>query len=110
MTNHNPSVKNIMGSIIPITRFNRGEANKIFEEVSETGIKIVLKNNVPVAVLVAPKQYDAMIEMLEDYALLVEAENRMKKAEAKGLVSYDQVKNDLGINDADLDDVDVEIE
>src|SRR6266498_3966734 len=101
MANLNPSVKNIMGTLVPITRFNRGEASKIFDEVSETGVKIVLKNNVPVGVLVAPEQYEAMVEMLEDYALMFEAENRMKNAEAEGLIPHEQVMNSLVISEAD---------
>ena len=104
------SMKNVMNSIVPITRFNRGEANKIFDEVSKTGVKIVLKNNVPVGVLVNPEQYDEMVEMLEDYSLFFEAERRMKNVEQGGMISEKQVMEDLEINESDLDCVDVEIE
>ena len=38
------SVMNIMKSIVPITRFNKGEANRIFDEVEASGTKIVMKN------------------------------------------------------------------
>jgi antitoxin StbD len=110
MTNQNLSVRRLMKSIVPITRFNRGEASKIFEEVSETGIKIVLKNNVPVGVIVKPEKYEEMVEILEDYALYFEAENRMKNVRDEDLVSNEQVLATLGINEADLDDSDVEIE
>jgi antitoxin StbD len=110
MTSANLSMKNIMNSIVPITRFNRGEANKIFNELSKTGVKIVLKNSVRVGVLVEPKQYDEMVEMLEDYSLLFEAEQRMKKGEQGGFISEKQVIEDLKISESDLDDVDVEIE
>ena len=37
----------MMDSIIPISRFNDGEANKIFEEVKQTGCRIVIENNSP---------------------------------------------------------------
>ncbi len=37
----------VMKSIVPITRFNKGEANRIFEEVKSSGTKIVMKNNRP---------------------------------------------------------------
>ena len=36
------SVMNIMKSIVPITRFNKGEANRIFDEVEARGTKIVM--------------------------------------------------------------------
>lgn len=104
------SLRDVMNSIIPISRFNRGEANKIFEEVSETGVKIVLKNNVPVGVLVEPGQYDKMVEMLEEYSLLIEAEHRMKDAGKSTFISEEQVMKNLGINESDLNDADVEIE
>ena len=106
----NLSLKDVMNSIVPITRFNRGEANKIFDEVSKTGIKVVLKNNVPVGVLIEPKRYDEMVEMLEDFALFFEAERRMKNVKQSGMISEKQIMENLEISDSDLDDIDVEIE
>ena len=94
------SVDNIMNSIIPITRFNRGEASKIFDEVSESGVKIVFKNNVPACVLIDPKQYDEMINALEDYALLLEAQNRESKPQTA--VSETDVLSELGITEEEL--------
>ena len=73
-------------------------------------MKIVLKNNVPVGVLIAPEQYEAMVEMLEDYALYIEAEKRMKNAEGKRPRTHEEVMRSLGISDSDLDDVEVDIE
>ena len=105
------SIKNVMNHIIPITRFNRGEANKIFDEVKETGVKAVLKNNVRVGVIVEPEQYDEMVELLEDYALFFEAERRMKNAEKEGFLSQKQIMEIHKITEADLDNAkDVEIE
>ncbi|WP_312811228.1 type II toxin-antitoxin system Phd/YefM family antitoxin [Sedimentibacter sp.] len=104
------SLKNIVESIVPITRFNRGEANKIFEEVSEYGTKVVLKNNVPTCVLVDPERYEEMVEALEDYALYFEAEKRMKLAGKEGFISSENVYKELNINEDELDDIDVEIE
>lgn len=104
------SVKDVMEFIIPISRFNRGEANKIFAEVHKTGVKVVLKNNVRVGVLVDPEQYDEMVEMLEDYALYLEAEAREKKSSESEIVSESQVLKNLGISESELDDVDVEID
>ena len=38
----------MMKAMIPITRFNRGEANKIFDEVEASGYKVVVKTiNLP---------------------------------------------------------------
>ena len=48
------SVMSVMKSIVPITRFNKGEANRIFEEVEHCGTKIVMKNNRPACIIFAP--------------------------------------------------------
>jgi antitoxin StbD len=106
----NLSMKVLMEQIVPITRFNRGEANKIFDELKDTGVKAVLKNNVRVGVIVEPQQYDEMVELLEDYALFFEAERRMQKAGASGFLSEKQVMEDLGISETELDDTVVDIE
>lgn len=105
------SMKKLMDQIVPISRFNKGEASKICEEVKETGVKAVLKNNVRVMMLVEPNQYDEMVELLEDYALLFEAEERMKKAEVEGFLTQEQVMKNHHITESDLDNTaDVEIE
>ena len=104
------SVKNVMNSIIPITRFNRGEANRIFDEVAETGVKVVLKNNAPACVLVNPERYETMVDALEDYALFFEAEKRVESAEKNGYLTERHVMEKFGVKDSDLDNVEVEIE
>jgi antitoxin StbD len=94
-------IGDLMNSLVPISRFNRGEANKVFEEVSEYGVKIVLKNNTPACVLMKPSAYEAMVEALEDYALYFEAEQRMALSENRYLPE-DQVLADLGITKDEL--------
>jgi len=70
---------NIIDSIVPISRFNKGEANKIFKEVKTKGIRIVVKNNTPECVLISPKEYQEMVEKYEDALLLIEANNRLSQ-------------------------------
>ena len=48
---HHISVSSVLNAIVPISRFNRGEANKIFEEVSQNGFKIVVKISTDLAPL-----------------------------------------------------------
>ena len=36
---------NVLDSIISISQFNKGQANKIFSDVKKVGTKIVVKNN-----------------------------------------------------------------
>jgi len=106
----NISAGNVINSLVPISRFNKGEASKIFEELRETGFKIVLKNNSPACVLLTPEAYEEMLETIENYRLLLEAKNRMEQADAKDFISSDQVMQELGINEEEINDLDVEIE
>lgn len=102
------SVLNVMKSIVPITRFNKGEASRIFEEVQAGGPKIVMKNTRPACVLMSPEKYESLMEMLSDYILQEEAERRLAGSEET--LSQNEVMKSLGITQAELDDVDVEIE
>lgn len=94
-------VRAAMNSIVPITRFNRGEASRIFEEVKLSGTKMVLKNNIPECFLVSPDQYVQIMDMLEDYQLLLEAQERMAASSGKTYREAD-VMEELGITEDDL--------
>jgi prevent-host-death family protein len=96
--------------MIPITRFNRGEANKIFDEVESSGYKVVVKNNKPACVLISPEKYEALMEMLSDYQLLLEARKRMEHFDRADTKTQEEVMGELGLTEDDLDGVDVEIE
>ena len=50
------------------------------------------------------------MEMLSDYILLEEAENRMAHFDPKETISQTEMMESLGITDADLDEIEVEIE
>ena len=104
------SIMNIMKTIVPITRYNQNEASKIFDEVEASGIKIVIKNNSPACVLMSPEQYESLMEMLSDYILQEEAEKRMASHNPDECLSQEELMQELGISQADLDAVDVEIE
>jgi PHD/YefM family antitoxin component YafN of YafNO toxin-antitoxin module len=106
----NISIKGVMNSLVPISRFNKGEASKIFEEVKESGFKIVIKNNSPTCVLLTPEAYVQMLETIEEYRLYLEAEKRMENVKPEDFISHDKVLDELGINKTDLDNTDVEIE
>ena len=104
------SVMGVMKSIVPISRFNRGEANRIFDEVESGGTKIVMKNNRPACILMSPNQYESLMEMLSDYIMQEEAETRMAHYNPEETMSQEDMIRELGLTRADLDDVEVEIE
>ena len=104
------SIVDLMNAMVPITRFNKGEAAKIFDEVESVGVKIVVKNNRPACVLVSPTQYEMLTEMLSDYALKAEAEKRVAINNDDDNVSHEEIMKELGNTDEDLADVEVDIE
>lgn len=104
------SAVGIMKSIVPITRFNKGEANKIFDEVQASGTKIVVKNNKPACVLLSPSQYESLMETLSDYLLLDEAGRRAAANDDNDNISMEAMMEQLGISADDLTGLDVEIE
>lgn len=104
------SVIDIMNSMIPITRFNKGEAGKIFEEVEKSGTKIVIKNNRPACILISPEKYTELIELVSDVLLLEEAEKRMSESDPGEVISHEEMLKELGLEESDLDGVDADIE
>ncbi|MBP5156673.1 MAG: type II toxin-antitoxin system Phd/YefM family antitoxin [Treponema sp.] len=99
---------NIIDSIVPISRFNKGEANKIFSDVKKFGTRIVVKNNVPECVLMSPRAYQDMMEEYENAILLAEAGKRL--SESAEYIDHDAVMEKFGLSEADLDDVEVNLE
>ena len=111
------SAVGIMKSIVPITRFNKGEANKIFDEVQASGTKIVVKNNKPACVLLSPSQYESLMETLSDYLLRVAGRRRAGRSGRRAAanddndnISMEAMMEQLGISADDLAGLDVEIE
>jgi PHD/YefM family antitoxin component YafN of YafNO toxin-antitoxin module len=101
---------NIFDALIPISRFNKGEANKIFDEVRRSGVKIVVKNNAPTCVLLTPEKYREMTDIIEDHYLLTLAEKRMKSGNEK-THSFEDILAMDGLTLSDIDAMeDIEIE
>jgi len=99
--------KRTADTLVPITRFDRGEAGKIFDEVKESGYKIVVKNNAPACVLLTPERYEKMVEMIIDQQLYALAEERLKNWDGKSIPA-EEVYKDLGIEPDDDDDIPME--
>jgi hypothetical protein len=57
---------------------------------------------------VNPSRYEAMVEALEDYALFFEAEKRLAAANNEYIKS-EALLSELGVSDADLNEVVVDI-
>lgn len=101
----------LLQSLIPITQFNRGQASRIFDRLHTERQLIVLKNNQPSAVILSPEEYARLAEIEEDYFLLLEADKRLEESHGKSTFSFDEVMNDFGISETELEETeDVQIE
>lgn len=108
---HMELTANFLTRLIPITQFNRGQASRIFDRLRSEPELVVLKNNQPSAVILAPDEYTRLAEIEENYALLLEATRRLVANEGKTTIPDADVMKYLGIADADLEEVeDLEIE
>ena len=99
---------------VPISLFNRGCAGKIFEDVRKNGTKVVIKNNRPEGVIMAPDTYlriQEKLEELDDMHLAAIAEERLAHMDSTKLISHDEMMRQLGLTDEDLEGFeDVELE
>ena len=79
--------------------------------VVATNQLVVLKNNAPAAVILSPAEYSRLMEMEEDYHLLLLAQERLANTDMKKARSMEEVMKDLGITQEEIDETeDVEIE
>lgn len=57
--------KNLLNNLVSVTKFNQGQASKIFNRLHDEKQIVVLKNNVPTAVLLSPDEYDRLLSLAE---------------------------------------------
>lgn len=106
-----PDMTNAIRNTISISLFNRGLAGQVFEDVKRTGAKVVIKNNAPECVLLAPDEYVKLMDEVNDARLLALATERMANFDASTIMSEAEVLKELGITADDLADANkVEIE
>ena len=96
---------NILHSLVPISQFNKGKAAQIFDRLRTEKELVVLKNNQPSAVILAPDEYIRLAEIEEDYNLLMEARQRLAANKDKTAIPAADVMKHFGISDADLEEV-----
>ena len=102
---------NLLQSLVPITQFNRGQASRIFDRLRTEKQLVVLKNNQPSAIILSPEEYERLAEIEENYLLLMEASERLKKNEGKNSIPFADVRSNLGITEQELnetEDIDIE--
>ena len=88
---------------ISISLFNRGLAGKIFEDVKQSGAKVVMKNNIAECVLLSPEEYVKIMDEVNDARLLSLANERMQNFNSANLIPSEALYKELGITKDDLD-------
>lgn len=102
---------NLLQCLVPITQFNRGQASRIFDRLRTEKQLVVLKNNQPSAIILSPEEYERLSEIEENYLLLMEASERLRKNGEKNTIPFTDVLANLGITEQEFNEMeDVEIE
>ena len=100
-------IKDMEKSIIPVSRFNKGEAGKIFAELHTDGVKAVFKNNKCEAVLMSPELYDQLMDLVEDQLLIMETAKRLNVKNPQ-YYSLEEVMKAHGVTKEMLEAIDEE--
>lgn len=64
-----------LDSLVPISSLNQGKAAKIINELDEEDIKIVIKNNEPIAAILSMARLNQLID--EEYELKAKLEKEV---------------------------------
>ena len=58
------NISDVLDNLVPITQFNQGQASKYFARAKNGESFIVIKNNVPVSVIVSPEEYKLLRDVV----------------------------------------------
>lgn len=98
-------------SLVSISQFSKGQATQVFDRLKNEPQLVVLKNNVPAAILLSPDEFSRLAEIEENYRLLMLAQERLAGSNLEGARNEVDVMESLGITEEDVDAAeDVEIE
>ena len=66
-----------LNSLVSISQFSKGQATQVFDRLKNESQLVVLKNNVPAAILLSPSEFSRLAEIEENYNLLLLAQARL---------------------------------
>lgn len=71
---------------------------------------VVLKNNIPSAVILSPEEYTRLLNIEDNYSLLTIANQRLANYDSSKAVSYEEILSNNGLTKKDVENaLDVEI-
>lgn len=98
-------------SLVSISQFSKGQATQVFDRLQDEPQLVVLKNNIPAAILLSPSEFSRLAEIEENYRLLLLAQARLAGHGSQNAKDEKSVMADLGLTEEDvLSAEDVEIE
>lgn len=98
-------------SLVSISQFSKGQATQVFDRLKNEPQLVVLKNNVPAAILLSPDEFSRLAEIEENYRLMLLAQERLDNNNINNARSEADVMASLGITEDDIENAeDVEIE
>ena len=98
-------------SLVSISQFSKGQATQVFDRLKNEPQLVVLKNNVPAAILLSPEEFGRLAEIEENYRLLMSAQERLAGQNLANARSEADVMKSLDITEDDINAAeDVEIE
>lgn len=95
-------------NLVSISEFDNGETERIFAEVKQAGIKIVMKDDRPECVMISPEKYSELIEKYNDMQLLLTAISRVNNSNKNDIFTQEEVDKMFNFNTTDKND-DIEI-
>ena len=93
--------KSAFSHTVSFSQFSGAQAEQIFERLREERQLTVCNENVPIAVLLSPEEYHRLLEIEENYRLLLLAQARMEKNDGAVLSEAD-VMHRLGISETEI--------
>lgn len=74
-----------LDNLVSVSELSHGGAGKTPGRVGDNNPIVVMRNNKPAAIVISPDDYRRLTEAEEDFALYLEAEERMKKGDGTRL-------------------------
>ncbi len=68
-------MNDLLDSLVSISSLNQGKASKIIQSIGHDDVKIVVKNNEPMAAIISVSRYSELIEA-EERLLSLEGSNK----------------------------------
>lgn len=98
-------------SLVSISQFSKGQATQVFDRLKNEPQLVVLKNNVPAAILLSPDEFSRLAEIEENYRRFCSRRSGWRINNLENARSEAELMKNLGISEADIDAAeDVEIE